>query len=83
MNYRVTEKEMLVVVHVVNKFRHFITSYQVFIHTNHLAIRYLMKKTITNGRITRWLLLMQEFNIILQDRPSKDNQVAEFLSRLH
>jgi len=41
-----------------------------------------MKKSITNGRITRWLLLVQEFNIIVQDLPAKENQVANFLSRL-
>jgi hypothetical protein len=59
LNYTVTKKEMLVVVHAVNKFRHYITGYEVFIHTDHSAIKYLMNKPITNGRITRWLLLMQ------------------------
>jgi hypothetical protein len=58
LNYTVTEKEMLAVVHAVNKFRHYITGYEVFIHTDHSAIKYLMNKPITNGRITRWLLLM-------------------------
>lgn len=41
-----------------------------------------MNKSITNGRITRWLLLMQEFNITIQDRPGKGNQVVDLLSRL-
>jgi hypothetical protein len=82
LNYTVTEKEMLAVVHAVNKFRHYITGYEVFIHTDHSAIKYLMNKPITNGRITRWLLLMQEFNITVLNRPGKENQVADFLSRL-
>ena len=69
MNYTVTEKEMLAVVHAVNKFRHYITGYEIFVHTDHSALRYLMNKSITNGRITRWLLLMQEFNITVLDRP--------------
>ena len=30
-----------------------------------------MNKPITNGRITRWLLLFQEFNITIVDRPGK------------
>jgi hypothetical protein len=81
LNYTVTEKEMLAVVHVVNKFRHYIIGYEVFIHTDHSAIKYLMKKPITNGRITRWLLLMQEFKITILNRPGKENQVADFLSR--
>eukprot|EP00253_Pinus_taeda_P010386 PITA_10386 len=41
-----------------------------------------MNKPITNRRITRWLLLLQEFNITIQDRPGKENQVADFLSRI-
>ena len=54
---------MLVAVHAVNKFRHYITSYQVYILTDHSSIKYLMKKSITNGRITRWMLVMEEFDI--------------------
>lgn len=65
LNYSVTEKEFLTVVHAINKFRHYITSYETFVHTNHSAIRYLMYKPVTNGIITRWLLLFQEFNITI------------------
>ena len=78
LNYTVTEKEMLAVINAVNKFRHYITGYQVFIHTDHSTIKYLMNKPITNGRITRWLLLLQEFNIAIQDQPGKENQVLTF-----
>ena len=38
LNYTVTEKEFLAVVHAVNKFRHYITGYEVFIHTDHSTI---------------------------------------------
>ena len=41
-----------------------------------------MNKPLTNGRLTRWLLLLQEFNITIVDRPGKSNVVAYFLSRL-
>jgi hypothetical protein len=76
LNYTITEKEFLVVVHAINKFRHYITSYENFIHTNHSSIKFLMNKPITNGRITRWLLLLQEFNITIVDMPGKENLVA-------
>jgi hypothetical protein len=42
-----------------------------------------MNKPITNGRVTRWLLLLQEFNITVIDRPGKENQAADFLSCLN
>jgi hypothetical protein len=58
LNYTVTENEFLAVVHAINNFIHYINGYELFIHTNHSTIRYLMKKQITNGRVTRWLLLL-------------------------
>jgi hypothetical protein len=42
-------------------------AYEVFVHTNHSTIRFLMNKPITNGQVTMWLLLLQEFNIIVLD----------------
>lgn len=42
-----------------------------------------MNKPITNGRITRWLLLLQEFNVTIIHRPGIENLVANFLSRIH
>lgn len=41
-----------------------------------------MKKLVTNGIITRWLLLLQEFNITVLDMPGKENQVVDLLSRV-
>lgn len=66
----------------INKFRHYITRYEVFVHTDHSAIKYLMNKPLTSGRVTRWLLLLQEFNITIVDRLGKSNVVLDFLSRL-
>jgi hypothetical protein len=41
-----------------------------------------MNKPITNGQVTRWILLLQEFNIIVLDRPGKENLVVDFLSHV-
>ena len=77
-----TEKEFLSGVYAINKFRHYIAGYDVFVHTDHSTIKFLMNKPITSGRITRWLLLLQEFNITIVEKPGKENLVADFLSRL-
>eukprot|EP00253_Pinus_taeda_P008796 PITA_08796 len=82
LNYTVTEKEFLAVFHAINKFRHYIIGYESFVHIDHSVIRYLMKKPVTYGRVTRWLLLLQEFNITMLDRLGKQNTVADFLSRI-
>lgn len=36
---------------------------------------------MVGGRIVRWLLLLQAFDIIIVDKPGKANVVATFLSR--
>jgi len=41
-----------------------------------------MNKPIKNDRFTRWLLLLQEFNITIIDRLGRDNLVVDFLSRI-
>ena len=69
-------------IYAINKFRHYITGYTTFVHTDHSAIKYLMNKSVTNARVTRWLLLLQEFDITIVDRPGKENVFADFLSRL-
>jgi hypothetical protein len=59
VNYIVSEKNLFLVVYAINKFIHYITSYEVFVHTDHSTIKFLMKKPVTNARVTRWLLLLQ------------------------
>jgi len=82
LNYTVTEKELLAVVHSLNKFRHYIIGYQTFMHIDHASIRYLMNKPNVNACIIRWLLLLQQFDLTIVDKPGKENVVADFLSRL-
>lgn len=83
LNYIVTEKYLLAVIHVINNFRHYILGYDVFIHTDHSTICFLMNNSIANGIITRWLFLLQELNITIVNWLGKENQVVDFLSRLH
>lgn len=44
LNYTVTENELLVIVHYLNKFRHNITGYQTFVHTDHATIKIFYKE---------------------------------------
>ena len=51
-------------------------------HTDHSTIIFLMNKPITNGRVTQWLLLLQEFIITIIEQPGRENMVAYFLCRI-
>ena len=59
LNYTVTKKYFLTVIHVVNKFGHYITGYPVVLSIDHSVIKFLANKPVTNVRVTRWLILLQ------------------------
>lgn len=76
VNYTVIEKEFLIIVYTINKLWHYIIGYPIILHTYHSVIKYLLNKTLTNGRITRWLLLLQQFDMTIIDKNRKDNVIS-------
>ena len=81
-NYATTKKEFLAVVFACDKFRSYIVDSKVTVHTDHAAIKYLMEKKDAKPRLIRWLLLLQEFNLHINDSKGAENPVADNLSRL-
>ena len=81
-NYTTTEKEFLAVVFVLEKFRSYIVGSPMTIFTDHAALKYLLSKQDTKPRLTRWILLCQEFNLTIKDKKGVENVVADHLSRL-
>ena len=81
-NYTTTEKEFLAVVFALEKFRSYIVGSPVTIFTELAALKYLLSKQDTKPRLTRWILLCQEFNLTIKDKKGVENVVADHLSRL-
>ena len=79
-NYTTTEKEFLAVVFALEKFRSYIVDSPVTIFTDHAALKYLLSKQDTKPRLTRWILLCQEFNLTIKDKKGVENVVADHLS---
>ena len=81
-NYSTTEKEMLEIEFACEKFRPYILRSHVIIHTNHVAIKYLMAKKEAKPRLIRWVLILQEFDLEIKDKKGRDNVIADHLSRV-
>ena len=65
-NYTTTEKEFLAVIFALEKFRSYIVGSPVTIFTDHAVLKYLLSKQDTKPRLTRWILLCQEFNNMIK-----------------
>ena len=81
-NYTTMEKEFLVVVFALEKFRSYIIWSPVTIFTDHAALKYLLSKQDTKPRFTRWILLCQEFNLTIKYKKGVKHVVADHLCRL-
>ncbi|XP_022004335.1 uncharacterized protein LOC110901879 [Helianthus annuus] len=81
-NYTTTEKELLAVVYAFDKFRSYLVLSKTIVYTDHAAIKYLFSKQDTEPCLIRWILLLQEFDIEIQDKKGALNVAADHLSRL-
>lgn len=80
-NYSTTEREALAVVWAVEKFRGYIDGAKVVIGTDHQPLKWLMSLKSPSGRLARWALSLQEYNLEIIYTPGKVNVVADTLSR--
>nr|GEZ17002.1 retroelement Pol polyprotein-like [Tanacetum cinerariifolium] len=82
IHYTTTEKEMLAVVYAFEKFWPYLVLSKTKVYTDHSALKYLLSKQDTKPRLLRWVLILQEFDIIIHDKKGTGNLAANHLSRL-
>ncbi|GJS36493.1 reverse transcriptase domain-containing protein [Tanacetum coccineum] len=81
-HYTTTEKELLAVVYAFEKFRSYLVLSKSIVYTDHSAIKYLFAKKDAKPRLMRWILLLQEFDVVIRDKRGAENLAADHLSRL-
>jgi hypothetical protein len=81
LNYPVYEKELLVVIHSLKVWRHYLLGVKFKIETDHQSLRYLSTQPNLSRRQCRWMELLQEFDFDIEYVKGKENVVADALSR--
>ncbi|KZS10306.1 Uncharacterized protein APZ42_025260 [Daphnia magna] len=80
-NYSITEKECLALIWSLTKFRCYVWGCQINITTDHEALCWLLTKKDLAGRLARWSLSLQEYDIQIKYRSGKLHNNADCLSR--
>ncbi|GKB38027.1 reverse transcriptase domain-containing protein [Tanacetum coccineum] len=70
------------VVYAFEKFRPYLVLSKTIVYTEHSALKYLLAKQDAKPRLLRWILLLQEFDVIIYDKKRTENLAADHLSRL-
>ncbi|RDX94471.1 Retrovirus-related Pol polyprotein, partial [Mucuna pruriens] len=81
-NYTTIEKELLAIIFALDKFCAYLLGSRIIVFSDHVALRYLLKKPNAKQRLIRLMLLLQEFNIEIRDKKGVENSIADHLSRI-
>ncbi|GJY27697.1 reverse transcriptase domain-containing protein [Tanacetum coccineum] len=81
-HYTTTKKELLAVVYAFKKFRPYLVLSKTIVYTDHSALKYVLAKQDAKPRLLWWILLLQEFDVIIRDKKGAENLAVDHLSRL-
>jgi hypothetical protein len=81
-NYIIIDREALVMVYALHKFRHYLLGNKFTFYIDHMALMYLVNKPQVFGRLTKWLLLFLEYDFKIVYKPGKSHIMVDALNRL-
>ena len=80
-NYGTSEKECLAIIFALEKFRQYLEGHKFTVVTDHSALSILTKKASNPPRLTRWALLLQDFEFEVKYEKESFHSDADALSR--
>jgi hypothetical protein len=82
-NYSVTERECLAIVWGIRKFYIYLYGREFILQTDHQSLTYLNTAKLTNSRVLRWALSLQDFKLRVHSIKGSMNVGADYLSRVY
>ncbi len=82
-NYSTVEKECLALVWGLKKFFVLLYGREFIVETDHQSLAYINSAKLTNSRVMRWAMYLQNFRFRIRYVQGKDNVIADYLSRAY
>jgi hypothetical protein len=79
--YPTHDLELVVVVHALKIWRHYIIGKRCEVYSDHKSLKYIFTHPDLNLRQRRWLELIKDYDLEINYHPGKANVVADALSR--
>jgi hypothetical protein len=80
-HYPTHDLELVVVVHALKIWHHYLLGNFCHIYTDHKSLKYIFTQSELNMRQMRWLELIKDYELEIHYHPGKVNVVADALSR--
>nr|CAD1837528.1 unnamed protein product [Ananas comosus var. bracteatus] len=75
------EKEMMAILHAVNKWRQYLLGRHFIIYTDHRSLKYLMEQRVSSEMQQKWTAKLLGYDYEIRYKKGVDNSVADALSR--
>jgi hypothetical protein len=78
--YITHDLELVVIVHALKMWRHYLLERRFILMTDHCSMKYLFDQSRFNARQVRWMALINEFDFEIKYIKGKENKVVDTLS---
>jgi hypothetical protein len=78
----VYEREMMTIIHAVNKWKHYLWGRHFHIRTDHISLKYLLHQKLTTPAQHLWLVKLLGYGYDIEYKQGKENVPADALSRI-
>ena len=81
LRWHITDKEGLSLVEAIRQFRPYLANVPFTVYTDNVSVKYLQQIKDCQGRLGKWSLLLQGYNMQIIHKSSRNNANADGLSR--